>query len=170
MRLASVNLAELPSVAFEQRQALPECSAVYFLLSTDGEVVYIGRTRNLSNRFTRHHRRTQFESLKIAWLRVSVDELKDVEQSAIALFRPRLNNSASPDFTIYVRAEKALIERLRRVAKDVDRPASQIVREGLKRELDLLTKPAKRGTRPHQELSLTSVPLDAACASSSDLT
>lgn len=37
---------------------------------------------------------------------------------------------------IYVRADKSLIQRLNRVAAQVDRPSSQIVREAVKAELD----------------------------------
>lgn len=42
------------------------------------------------------------------------------------------------DKAIYVRADKRLVERLRRVAQRIDRPCSQIVREAVKAELDRL--------------------------------
>ncbi len=44
------------------------------------------------------------------------------------------------DSALYVRADKGLLERLKRIAAKVDRPASQIVREAVKRELDTLDK------------------------------
>ena len=40
------------------------------------------------------------------------------------------------DSAIYVRADRRLVERLRRIAARVDRPSSQIVREAVKAELD----------------------------------
>jgi predicted transcriptional regulator len=46
------------------------------------------------------------------------------------------------DEAIYVRADRALIERLRRVATETDRPASQIVREAVKKELNSLSDDA----------------------------
>ena len=42
----------------------------------------------------------------------------------------------SKDEIIHVRADAKLIERLRRVAQRTDIPASQIVRSGVKAELD----------------------------------
>jgi predicted transcriptional regulator len=40
------------------------------------------------------------------------------------------------DEIIHVRAEAKLIDRLRKVARRIDRPSSQIVREAVKAELD----------------------------------
>jgi hypothetical protein len=41
---------------------------------------------------------------------------------------------------IFARVDVALSERLNRAAEILDRPASQIVRESVKRELDLLAR------------------------------
>lgn len=138
--MIDIQLGELPFIPFQARQTLPECSAVYFMLTADGEVEYIGGTVNLNKRFIRHHRRTQFELLRIAWIATSKAELRAIEKAAIQLFQPRLNSTKSPDCAIMIRCNKALIARLRQVSLDVDRPVSQIVREAVKKELDLLSK------------------------------
>lgn len=44
--------------------------------------------------------------------------------------------NTAKDKAIFVRADKRLIDRLRRVAARIDRPSSQIVREAVKAELD----------------------------------
>ena len=44
--------------------------------------------------------------------------------------------ATTKDEAIYVRADKRLVERLRRIAQRIDRPSSQIVREAVKAELD----------------------------------
>lgn len=44
--------------------------------------------------------------------------------------------STSKDSFLHIRADRRLIERLRRVSQRIDRPSSQIVREAVKAELD----------------------------------
>jgi hypothetical protein len=97
MDIETVNLLDLPSVALTDRATLPNCSAIYFALSPDNTVLYIGKARNLAFRWRgkTHHRYFELAGMgnvRIAWLIVSDPMLLNgVEAACIAYFRPPLN-------------------------------------------------------------------------------
>ena len=56
-----INLSSLPSLSLLNKDQLPHCSAIYFLLDCENRVLYVGKARNLCARWKDHHR---FEQLK----------------------------------------------------------------------------------------------------------
>ena len=80
------------------RQSFPESPAVY-IVWTDKEVVYIGQTSNLLNRFKNHHRLVDFAQMgvNVSWLDCGGLERLDVERCLIKLFNPQLNNTILGD-------------------------------------------------------------------------
>lgn len=104
----SIDLATLPSVALCDRSALPTAPAIYFCLGAEGEVLYIGKTINLMQRWTAHHRYNQLKNIKnvrLSWLECSdISLLAEIEKSLIHWFDPPLNG---------LRAEKGSGKALR---------------------------------------------------------
>lgn len=101
MSLAIAQISLFPSLAFEHRQDLPAVPAVYFVLNGRREMVYVGQTANLYNRWNKsaHHRAQQMAggNYRIHWT-VVPDEAQrvKVERQAIAYFRPLWNRTAVP--------------------------------------------------------------------------
>lgn len=69
-----VNPFALPSLPLADRKQLPDYGAVYFVLERDA-VLYIGKTRNLQQRWATHHRWHQLRGLngdiRVAWMECS---------------------------------------------------------------------------------------------------
>lgn len=86
-----VDLNALPRVSVSQRRKLPETAGVYFVLTNDLQLLYIGSTIKLRRRWaTAHHKEHKFEQAAfIAWL--STDDYVTLELSLIAQFNPPLN-------------------------------------------------------------------------------
>jgi predicted GIY-YIG superfamily endonuclease len=86
------DLSELQRLPYPERRHLPEVSAVYFLIGADEviskqaeNVLYIGETKNLRNRWSSHsmirlakHRRTSCDWV-IAWIEAAPDERQMIE-------------------------------------------------------------------------------------------
>jgi hypothetical protein len=51
-----INLSTLPSVSLDCRKDLPECPGIYFAVDSAGTVQYIGRSNNIRQRWSQHHR------------------------------------------------------------------------------------------------------------------
>jgi excinuclease UvrABC nuclease subunit len=92
---SSIDLAALPSLYLSHRTELPEVSAIYFVIDSLNQIQYIGRSRNLKNRWHSHHRQFQLEaieSVRIAWLQCDdVSFLGEIEAALIEWFAPPLN-------------------------------------------------------------------------------
>lgn len=88
------------------------------------EVMYIGRSTDLRNRWRQHHRYQDLEQLedaKIAWLEISdASLLQFVEMALIAWFEPELNQTKS---------NQAWIERLECRLANTDRNLYKPVRK-----------------------------------------
>lgn len=99
MLLKNLKLPELPSVYLLDKNNLPNCAAVYFVSDDRGEVLYIGRTVNLFERWREHHRFKQLRRfnrkhrISISWMTCSndVDALSNLENKFIELYKPPLN-------------------------------------------------------------------------------
>ena len=92
-----VEISYLPSVAFEYRRDLPTVPALYFVLSAQRDVMYVGQTGNLRKRWESHQRAIQMQAggYRIHWYRIDGEqERAAVEGKAISYFRPPWNNSA----------------------------------------------------------------------------
>ena len=117
------DLSKLPSLSLSQRNALPECPAVYFAVDSKNRVLYVGRATNLLARWKDHHRQEQLNrinrrnKIKIAWL-ICPSELKilvTTEIYFIGLYQPLLNRTPVPAKTI-IPAETVLQLTLRKLA------------------------------------------------------
>ena len=62
----------LPSKSIVEKKSLPKCSCVYFIRQKN-EIVYVGRTNNLYERFRSHHKVKQIKNIDI----ISWDEVKN---------------------------------------------------------------------------------------------
>ena len=97
-----LNLLSLPSIPLEERKGLPACSGIYFAIDSAGEIQYIGRSNNIRQRWSQHHRYSQLEALgsvQVAWLQVSDSLLlPSIEAALIEYFHPCLNSQVfAPD-------------------------------------------------------------------------
>jgi len=138
----------LPSVPLLERHNLPRCQSIYFVLE-DGQVLYIGRTVNLNQRWAVHHILPQLKmrkgEVRIAWLECSVAELlPEIETGLIEHFQPLLNvvknplrlKTADKDIISSV-ISKEMKERLKKYANSkgwsMSQAAGVLIEEGLKR-------------------------------------
>ena len=99
MTLAIAHISTLPSLAFEHRYDLPPIPAMYFVLSEQREIVYIGETENLNARWKSHHRARQMASggYRIHWREMTDPAARTIaERGAIAYFRPTWNRTEVP--------------------------------------------------------------------------
>jgi hypothetical protein len=122
----NINPNTLPSVAFIEKETLPDCCGIYFVMNGD-EILYIGKSVRICNRWKAHHKLEMIKSLensdnfRIAWL-----ELKDrtlLDETEIALithFKPKLNgavfrsiNKAQPDKSETVRIKSSFADFIR---------------------------------------------------------
>ncbi|MEH2024541.1 GIY-YIG nuclease family protein [Nostoc sp.] len=126
MLLENINLSGLPSVYLLDKHRLPNCAAIYFVSDSKGQIIYIGRTINLVERWKAHHRFNQLKrfnrknSLNISWISCNrdVETLSKLENEFINLYKPPLNWSkvVAPIRKI-TPAETALQKSLEHLAK-----------------------------------------------------
>lgn len=93
----NINPNILPSVLLKNKENLPNLSGIYFAIDFQGNVQYIGRSKNLQARWKCHHKLTELEKIggiKISYLEIFDDLLIDkIEQALIDWFNPPLNSS-----------------------------------------------------------------------------
>lgn len=97
--LLEIKLSDLPSVYLLDKDNLPNCTAIYFVSDSKGQVLYIGRTVNLVERWRQHHRFNQLkrfnrkDRVSISWMTCSNDlkTLSNLEVEFIKLYKPPLN-------------------------------------------------------------------------------
>lgn len=147
--MISVNPLELPSRPLSLRNKLPNCPAIYFVISESDEILYIGKSINLANRWVQHHRFNQvslYPNARIAWLQTNeIELLEQIESSLIESFKPELNRSKVPEpgkistlkqpareKTYKIRFSEKEWERLERAAQLRELPISQVIRDCLK--------------------------------------
>lgn len=126
MLLNNFNISELPAIKLSEKSNLPNCAAIYFVSNNQGQVIYVGRTVNLVERWREHHRYNQLKRLNrktpitIRWMTCSNDvkTLTELENEFIKLYKPPLNWSkvVSPVKRI-TPSEVALRQSLQQLAK-----------------------------------------------------
>ncbi|MEH2467828.1 GIY-YIG nuclease family protein [Nostoc sp.] len=93
--IEQINLLDLPSMPLAQRNNFPAIPCVYFVVSAESQVAYVGRTTNLKTRWVSHHRYEEIKLMQntsVAWIEVTdVDTLPEIEQLIIDYFNPPLN-------------------------------------------------------------------------------
>ena len=126
MLLENIKLSELPSVYLLDKDKLPNCACIYFVSDSKGQILYIGRTVNLVERWREHHRFNQLkrfnrkDRVSISWMTCSndINTLSSLENELIKLYKPPLNSSR---VVVPVRkitpAEIALQQSLQQLAK-----------------------------------------------------
>lgn len=96
MNLSNVNPLELPSLPLGMRSLLPVTAGIYFALSADNEILYIGKSDNIAKRWRQHHHCHQLETrgdVRLAWFLVSERGLlSSIESALIRYFEPPFNN------------------------------------------------------------------------------
>lgn len=94
-----IELTELPFVYLLDKHKLPNCAAIYFVFDDRGQILYIGRTINLIERWREHHRFNQLKRfnrkhrISISWVTCSndINILSRLESELIDLYKPPLN-------------------------------------------------------------------------------
>lgn len=100
LALGRTNPAHLPYVSMSELSSLPEVPAVYFVLSADFSILYVGQARRLLTRWKSHHRRHIYMKLpgtQLAWFEVDVPWLRYLEKECIAYYKPRDNRVVVPN-------------------------------------------------------------------------
>ena len=99
-----INPLNLPSLPLTERQKLPKLPAVYFAIGSSGEILYIGRSRNLATRWSVHHRYLELKTIgnvRIAWLHCSNESLlPEIEEALIKHFIPPLNRAPNQNWQL----------------------------------------------------------------------
>ena len=111
--MLSINPFTLPYVTYRNKAKLPDSSGVYYVLNRyKHEIIYIGRAKNIKNRWQSHHRNWDIEILEsiwdddriiIAWENWVENHLKELETRRIQQLKPILNwkDEASSDLYLY---------------------------------------------------------------------
>lgn len=121
MTLSTIKISLLQSVAFEHRQNLPAISAVYFVMSSQLEIVYIGECADLQARWVgkKHQRSAQMRGggYRIHWQYIAddVQTRKAFEKQAIDYYKPRWNRTEVPQDDM-----KEVLRYLHNVARHMD--------------------------------------------------
>jgi hypothetical protein len=90
------SIGQLQSVELAGVSHLPEISAVYFAVERNGQVQYIGQTKNLKDRWSRHERYGQLaqkDRVKVFYLPCDYEVLLHVERLMIYEYSPTLNDT-----------------------------------------------------------------------------
>jgi excinuclease UvrABC nuclease subunit len=136
----TLDLSTLPSVALEAKSDLPTQSAIYFAIDSQGTIQYIGQSVNVNQRWQGHHRTKALKALggvRIAYLTLDTDLLREVEFALIKYFNPPLNRSALEKTGIVqliIEIDAELMQTLKDLAKQEDRTLKAFVTRALKRE------------------------------------
>ncbi len=93
---SQVDPFSLPSLSLLERNKLPKCGAVYFLIDRDKNILYIGKSLNVCHRWKSHKLLTLLRlnnsEYTIAWYECAdTNNLREIEVSLIKLFTPKLN-------------------------------------------------------------------------------
>ncbi|MCU0239232.1 MAG: helix-turn-helix domain-containing protein [Pyrinomonadaceae bacterium] len=95
MEIENINIHSLPFVTIPERSNLPKIGGLYFVLSENKAVEYIGIAKNLRNRWKAHSCCAELESPKkcsIAWLEIENEKERErLEWLLISSILPPLN-------------------------------------------------------------------------------
>jgi len=136
MNASTIDPLALPSLPLGERSQLPNCPAIYFVL--DGEqILYIGQTVNLAQRWATHHRWSELKALKssgrIAWLECSeVSLLSEIETALINHFAPPMNGKVSNEVAVRIFMPNLLRNSFKAVCAKQGKNMSEVVTEFVK--------------------------------------
>ncbi len=154
--LYTVNPADLPSLPLDERKALPDTPAIYFVLAAD-TVLYIGQSVNVRQRWLAHHRFAQlneYGGCRIAWMTVDdASLLDDLERACIAHFSPILNREPLPDggraLQLTIRMTRDMYTHLEEASKADKRRVGEMARLIIEEFLPVVQ--ARLARRQHDE-------------------
>ncbi|BDA71713.1 hypothetical protein CAL7716_058790 [Calothrix sp. PCC 7716] len=139
----NIQIKDLPSVSIKLKKQLPIISAIYFVLS-ESEILYIGKSLNLNNRWKTHHRRFDFlryENITIYWYQYTeIETLIELEAYLISKYSPKINNSKiDKDLGAEIRLESFLdndsIEVMKNIAASRKQSLSTFIENLLFQEI-----------------------------------
>lgn len=89
---AQFDVRSLPSVSLQEKNYLPCCSGIYFVISSANKILYIGQSENIRERWKAHRCAKQIAPTdRIAWWQVPKESLRNAEVLLIEQFKPKLN-------------------------------------------------------------------------------
>lgn len=93
----NLDVSSLPSAPIGEPGKFPQSYGIYFLLDRRGQILYIGQSRSIRNRWAGHHKlktaRT-FAGARLAWLLVPrMVDLISLERSLVDKFLPPMNDA-----------------------------------------------------------------------------
>ena len=97
----SIDPMNLPSSLISEIRNLPESCGIYFAISAENQILYVGKASNLRRRWCGHHLSSYFISLgniRIAWASVSQECIDALEIDLIRRFTPRFNKAFNKDW------------------------------------------------------------------------
>lgn len=95
-----INLSALPWLPLDELITFPRKPAIYFAIDSANRVQYIGKSIDPRKRWGQHHRFEELNSIgfiKVAFLFIDIDSLKDTELALIRRFKPPFNVVGKPD-------------------------------------------------------------------------
>lgn len=92
----------------EQLKNIPKNSGVYQFISKDGEILYIGKAKNLKNRITSYTRKNQLSDRigRMVYLAVKVEYTQTQSELEALLLEHNLIKKISPKFNILLKDDK----------------------------------------------------------------
>lgn len=147
------DILTLPNLPFEARCNLPKDNVIYFVVSQNNEVLYIGETMNLRERWRSHHHAPTLKSLsgvRIFWAdwngcsEMGINEADLIRQFAPPLNTPRQKTGVHPiTFRLPISILQEIRATSRRRKKEKIFPATldDIFTEVINKEISRLTIP-----------------------------
>ena len=99
--LDDINIAELPSIALDDRSQLPKVCGIYFVVRKKA-VLYIGQSLNINDRWKNHHilkSASKLDNVSIAYWQVPAGHLDNAERILIDEYQPTFNRQLSERLT-----------------------------------------------------------------------
>jgi hypothetical protein len=108
---AIINPKELPSVPVNSRSALPTSSGIYFVATTTGNILYVGKAKNIAKRWIGHHRLPEIikrHDVMIHYLEAPVELIDHLETQWIKSLKPPMNGSIPDEIVANVARTRSL--------------------------------------------------------------
>lgn len=96
--------ANMGSFLFSERNSVSAISVIYVVVSC-GNLLYVGKTRNMCQRMSSHHRRREFgdSGATVCWYQFPESSLSDLESECIRSLSPQLNGTGTAESIFAVR-------------------------------------------------------------------
>lgn len=154
----------LPSVLVSERGKLPAIPAIY-LVWLYNKLLYIGRTSNLKQRWTGHHRILHFvnagENCRISWFQIDADDLStlpSLEASLIELLEPEHNNTdttgGSTKYKIQGYVTQEIYDRFKAECSERGLSESQLLKQILSEHFGVTQSASESAANPEIEKRL----------------